>query len=169
MHPERRTDGLLVEELPDETVVYDKTRHQVHCLSRVATFVWKHCDGQTSAVETARLLREELDFAADEAMARLIVEQLAELHLLVERCAPQAGVVRRSRRSAAKQLAVLGLAGLVLTIPVPTALAAGSLPVGAMCSHGTQCQTGCCCQNNSGGLKGTCQTVGVCGGNQNCA
>jgi hypothetical protein len=165
----RRTDGLLVEELPDETVIYDTTRHEVHCLNRIATFIWNHCDGRTSEAEMARLLRKDLDVAADRATVGLIVEQLEALHLLAKRSAQPAGVVRRSRRAAAKQLAALGLAGLVMTIPVPTAMAAGSGMIGSPCATGAQCVTGCCCQNNSGGLKGTCQTAGACGGNQNCA
>jgi hypothetical protein len=156
MLPRRRTAGLLVDELPDETVVYDKTCYKVHCLNRVATFVWNHCDGRTSGAEMARLLGAELNCSADLAAVRLIVEQLAELHLLVERPARPAGVVRRSRRAAAKQLAVLGFTGLVLTIPVPTAMAAGSIPNGGMCSSSTQCQSGCCCQDSSGGNQNRC-------------
>jgi hypothetical protein len=159
MQPQRRTDGLLVEELPDETVVYDQARLEAHCLNRVATFVWKHCDGRTSTPEMVKLLRAEMDVPADETMVGLVVEQLEELHLLVEQVRRTEGVARPSRRHVARRLAVLGLAGLIVTIPVPTALAASSR--GQACTASSQCATGCCCQDNSHGFGGKCGNQGT--------
>jgi hypothetical protein len=172
MLPRRRDQGLLIERTSDETIVYDKARYNAHCLNRVSFLIWQHCDGQTSRTEMVELLRAELGLAADETTVGLILEQLAEANLLVEeRPARPASAARRSRRQAARQLAAIGLAGVVISIVVPTprAAAASLLPDGAQCTVGTQCLNGCCCQNNSGGLKGTCQTSGNCGGNDNCA
>ncbi len=145
MQARRRTQGLLIEEMADETVVYDTARHEVHCLNRAATLVWNHCDGETSPAEMAAILREELGLPADGALVRLILEQLGELHLLEERPAKPVGVARRMRREATKQLALYGLAGMVLTIAAPTATQAVSCRAnGVACTMGSQCCSGCC-------------------------
>ncbi len=41
----RQDDGLLVEELGEDVVVYDLDRDQVHVLNPVAALVWKSSDG----------------------------------------------------------------------------------------------------------------------------
>ena len=40
--PRARQDELVVEELPDETLVYDLKRHKARCLNRTAALVWQH-------------------------------------------------------------------------------------------------------------------------------
>jgi hypothetical protein len=168
MHPKQRSNGLLVEELLDETVVYDKARFRAHCLNRVAAHVWKQCNGRTSVAMLARRLRDDLGVAADETMVRLIVEQLEESHLL---SGGAARTKRRSRRDVARQLAVLGLAGAVMTIPVPSALAAGSVGLGGACKTATDCAAGlCCCLDNSGGNHNVCidPAMTTCSGNLRC-
>jgi hypothetical protein len=150
MQTHRRTQGLLIEELPEETVVYDTTRHEAHCLNRAATLVWHHCDGRTSPSEMAEILRKELDLPADETMVRLILEQLEELHLLLEE--RPAGSVRSTRRNAAKQLALIGLSSVVMTIAVPLPAAHASTTCGGMTCSGS---TPCCC-TRGGGMSHTC-------------
>ena len=71
MFPKRREKGLLTQELPNETIVYDKSNHKVHCLNAVSSFVWRRCDGRTSEAELAELLPGELGLPADEAHRRL--------------------------------------------------------------------------------------------------
>jgi hypothetical protein len=159
---QRRTEALLVEELPDETVIYDTAGREAHCLNRVATFIWNHCDGRTSVAEIARLLRAELDQAADESTVRLIVERLEEVRLLGTRPARPTGTVRRSRRQAAKQLALMGLGGTVLTIAVPTPAAAASICSGCATGH-VWCITNSTCYGNSNACRNNCP-----GGSSNC-
>src|SRR6266498_3512906 len=45
MLPRARTEDLIVEALPTETLVYDTRTHLAHCLNLSAATVWKHCDG----------------------------------------------------------------------------------------------------------------------------
>ena len=59
--PRARTDNLVIRELDDETLVYDTARDEAHCLNRTAALVWKLCDGQTTAMQAARSLRNEVD------------------------------------------------------------------------------------------------------------
>ncbi len=68
--PRARQDELVVEELQDETLVYDLKRHKARCLNRTAALVWRCCDGQTSVADVAALLEEQLATATDEAVVR---------------------------------------------------------------------------------------------------
>ncbi len=163
MLPMRREKGLLTEQLPDETIVYDTTNHKIHCLNTIARLVWRHCDGRTSEAEMAAILGTELGVPADETLVRVTLEQLAETGLTEVPRNSRTGV---SRREAARCLARLGLgaaAALVVTIAAPSAAQAAS----AICSNfnAISCPLGNQC-TKSGGGPGTCKRSGascVCG------
>ena len=59
--PRARQDELVVEELPDETLVYDLKRHEAHCLNRTSALAWRRCDGRTTVAEVAVLLGEGIE------------------------------------------------------------------------------------------------------------
>jgi hypothetical protein len=158
MQPQRRTEGLLVEELPEETVVYDRRHHEVHCLSRAAALVWNHCDGRTSPVQLAESLHQELTLPADLALVRLILEQLKALDLLVEQSPGDARAARRRRREVVKLLAHYGLGMMVLTIAAPTMAQAASCGAKnqACCQPGNTCNAGCNCDMSMRKCTGGC-------------
>jgi hypothetical protein len=54
--PRARTEELVVEDLADEVLIYDRRNDQAHCLSREATMVWRVCDGTTPTAELATAL-----------------------------------------------------------------------------------------------------------------
>src|SRR2546430_12933957 len=80
--PFKRQRGLVIDDLPDEVLVYDLDRHKAHCLNRTAAIVWRHCDGNTSPVEIALCLQRELDTPINEKLVWLALRQLDKLHLL---------------------------------------------------------------------------------------
>jgi hypothetical protein len=51
----------VIQELPDETLVYDLQRNRAHCLNRTAALVWRHCDGQATVADLARSLKDTLN------------------------------------------------------------------------------------------------------------
>jgi hypothetical protein len=53
MLPHARSEGLVIRELPEETLVYDLKRHRAHCLNPTAARVWSYCDGQTRYTQPA--------------------------------------------------------------------------------------------------------------------
>lgn len=119
MKPQRRKDGLVVKELPDEVLVYDRERHRAHCLNPTAALVFKHCDGETSVEEMARLLRAHLDAPADEQWVHLALARLEKAHLLEPRDAEP----ERARLSRRELLRRAGLASAAL-LPIVTSLLA---------------------------------------------
>lgn len=81
-HPRARQTDVLVEHAGDETIVYDRSRHEAHSLNRTAAVVWRHCDGTRSVPQLALLLGAELGIAADETVVRYALDHLAQANLL---------------------------------------------------------------------------------------
>jgi hypothetical protein len=146
--PQRREEGLFIEELADETLVYDRSRHKVHCLNRTAALVWKHCDGKTSVAALDRRLRKELGVPAAEDIVRLTIEQLTKARLLQETLPQSSDVPRYSRREVARKVASV-LLPVVITVAAPTvAMAATCTPQGGNCITSSDCCPipGVCCR-----------------------
>jgi hypothetical protein len=59
--PLAREEGLVIQELPGELLIYDLNNHKAHCLNQTAAFIWKHCDGMTTVCEMAARLEKEFD------------------------------------------------------------------------------------------------------------
>ncbi len=97
MKPERRTAGLLVHELPDETVVYDLNQHQAYCLGRATAAVWRHCDGTNSIADISARIAAELGLPEPDAVVGIALEELSRASLLAATYAsPLKGSVRRT-------------------------------------------------------------------------
>lgn len=152
MFPQAREDGLVVQDLPGETVVYDLRRHRAHSLNHTAALVWRACDGETPPAEMARRLTAELGAAADEQVVWLALQRLESAHLLREKLPARPQAV--TRRALARRLGLAGGLSLLLPVvtsivaPTPALAAASCRPSGVPCTTGTQCCSGTC----SGGL-----------------
>lgn len=144
--PCARKEGLLVQELPDELLVYDLERHKAHCLNSTAAFIWKHCDGRTSAARMAELLAKSLGASVDEDVVWCALNQLEKDKLLEESLAWPAGMERISRRALVRRIGIAAiLLPLVTTITAPTAQAASSCGMGCVGGVGGTCPSGCTC------------------------
>jgi len=147
--PQARQDGLLVQAIDDEVIVYDTERHKAHCLNRTAALVWEHCDGQTTAADMTRHLARELQAPVDHRVVLLAVEQLGKAHLLTEVSRPPTGL---SRREVLKRLGVAAAVAipLVTTIRTPVAAQGAScIPAGEACMTTSQCCPGSACVRNT--------------------
>ncbi len=138
MKPEKRREGLVVKELPEEVLVYDLERHRAHCLNPAAAVVFKNCDGDHTVGELARLLRREVGAPADEAWVHLALARLGRAHLLEERVRPPRATGGVTRRELLKKAGV----GLAAALPLVTSIVAPT-PVEAAATCVTCC--GPCC------------------------
>lgn len=123
-YPKSRHDGLLIDHVGDETIVYDEQRQQAHSLNRSASLVWEHSDGARSVPQLAALVGNELGVDANESLVEYALEELARVDLL------EAPV---SRRDVVRKLSVAGAA--IIAIPMVLSIAA---PTPAMAASGTQ-------------------------------
>ena len=144
--PRLRADGLVIHELPDEVLVYDKVRDRAHCLNQSAALVWRACDGQCTPSEIARKLTTQLAVAVPEDLVLLALVQLEEIHLLEQRETVAPSFAGISRRQMARSLGLGAAVALpvITSILVPTpAQAATCLAPGQPCSPVTLCCTSC--------------------------
>ncbi len=156
--PRARQDDLVVEEVQDETLVYDLKRHKACCLNRTAALVWQHCDGQTSVAKVAALLEEQFATPIDEAVVWMALDRLGRTHLLTEPVTLPADAAQYSRRNMLRTLR--RAAGISLLLPViesivaPLAAAQASCVTAAVCAASSP-------PSCSGGLA-------ICGSPGNC-
>ena len=143
--PEARKEGLVVQELSDEVLVYDRTRNKAHCLNSTAALVWGYCDGKTSVPQIARAIESKINEPVAEDIVWLGVEQLDKNHLLRERAQFSEYKAGLSRREVMKRV---GLAAAI-TLPVVTSIIAPTATQAANCiASGQPCTTSAqCCSN----------------------
>jgi hypothetical protein len=124
--PLARTTQLVIQELPDELLVYDLDRHKAHCLNQSSAAVWKRCDGKTTVAQMTRLLERELNAPAGDDVVWLALRQLRRFHLLVEGNEAPA-VMKVSRRDLVRKYLPATLAlPLIISIASPAAAQAAS-------------------------------------------
>src|SRR3954469_11830967 len=124
--PPGRREGLIVEALDDELLVYDSERAKAHSLNRVAATVWELSDGERDAAAIA----EAADVSEDDVWRAL--SQLEERRLLDGELPRRMSGPEYSRRQAVRRMGLIGAsaafaAPLVKSIVVPTTSSAGSM------------------------------------------
>jgi hypothetical protein len=79
--PARPSEKLLIQELGDEMLVYDCSRHKVFYLNPSTSLVWKHCDGKTKRVDVERLLSEQMHLTGSREL-KLALVRLEQCQLI---------------------------------------------------------------------------------------
>ena len=144
--PLARKEGLVIQELPDEVLVYDLDRDRAHCLNQTAAFVWQHCDGRATTDQIASSLSNKLNAPVDEKIVWFAVDQLRRNHLMTDSVVPKvlSGMNRRQMVQALGLAAAVALP-VVASIVAPTpAQASTCLGTGAACTASAQCCSGVC-------------------------
>ncbi len=150
----RPSSELIVEELPDELLVYDRRRKHAHCLNRTAAMVWRRCDGVTSLEAMVGEL-EAAGISEGRTAALLALDELERAQLLAPAEAPLRAV-GYSRRRMLKNLGIA--AGAAIAIPVVQSIVAPSVAEAASCipSGGTGCAGGTACCSGGTCMGNTC-------------
>ena len=145
-------EGLLVETLPDEVLVYDLERKKAHCLNQTAALIWQHCDGRTSVSEIARALSNHLNASIDEEVVWYGLKHLDKSRLLEEEMWP--GNLRHvSRRNLVRKIGVAISIPLVMSVLAPKASAVLSCTL-ANCPEGFGCTAPCKCNPDTSTCTG---------------
>ena len=158
--PRARHDELFVEELQDETLVYDLKRHKASCLNHTAALVWRHCDGKTSVAEVAALLDDQLTAPTDETVVWMALDRLSRAHLLTESVTLPADRAQYSRREVLRKLR--RVAGISLLLPVIESITAPLAAAQASCQKNCNGRPDCSACGNSCTrfcCKGTCMNA----------
>ena len=137
-NPTARQTGLVIQEMPDEVLVYDLDSNKAHCLNQSAAFVWKSCDGNNSVADIVREFEKNTGGSVSEDFVWLAIDQLNENGLLQNNVAPR--FKGQSRRQVLK---TIGLASMV-ALPVIASLVA---PRSAMAAVSCTCSSPANCGN----------------------
>jgi len=141
--PRAIKQDLVIRELEDETLIYDKRRDKAHCLNHSAALVWAQCDGKKTAGQVARLVGDQLGSKVDSDFVWLAVKQLQKFHLVES--ADKSPAVSRRDLVLKYAPAALTLLPVIYSISAPEpAAAATCLPNGAPCTSPAQCCGGAC-------------------------
>ena len=165
MRPVARRAGLLIRDLADELLVYDREQHRAHCLNRTAAQVFRYADGTRTRSDLALLLAPPAHRAAGRAAVDVALARLGEAGLLED------DPGRFSRREVARRVgigaAVLLPAIASIVAPTPAEAAASCTdncegkPQGTPCTSfgASQCTASCDCPT-SPCMHGDCSDGG---------
>jgi hypothetical protein len=153
MKPTARRDGLVIEDVEGEVVVYDRVRHRAHHLNRAAALVWHYCNGRNTVADLANRLRSETGVAVREKLVWRALGQLGKARLLREPVVCPASTKAVTRRQALRRLgrtaAAVVVAPLVTSVVAPALLYAKGPPKPLQCQH-PPCTSVCANQCTNG-------------------
>jgi hypothetical protein len=159
--PTARKEGLVIQELSDEVLVYDLDCNKAHCLNQTAAFVWKACDGKNSIGEIVNDFEKQTGGKVSEDLIWLAIDQLSEKNLLKEEMPRK--FEGQNRRQVLKKI---GLAS-VIALPIVASLTAPTAALAVACSGIVTscigCPDGTPCNVDMDGVIGTC-VAGFCAG-----
>ena len=142
--PVARKEGLVIQETPDEVLVYDLEENKAFCLNPTAAEIWKSCDGTSTVAEIAAGLKDVRSEDSRESIVWLALDQLKEKGLLANEIASKfEGQTRRE---------VLKKVGLATAIALPV-VAMLSFPGSILAAA---CTTSTC------GTQGSCPSLQIC-------
>lgn len=146
--PTARTGGLVIQEVPDEVLVFDTESNKAHCLNQTAAMIWKACDGKTTVSDIAKNIASRTGKDVSDDLVWLAIDQLNENDLLETQV--ETKFKGESRRALLKKI---GFASMV-ALPIIASLAA---PKSVMAN------TSCAC-----GSPGDCLSQTTCASTTNC-
>ena len=156
-NPLARKTGLVIQEVPEEVLVYDLETNKAHCLNKSAALVWQSCDGTRSVSDIAAYVGAQSGENVTDDFVWLAIDQLNANDLLEKQI--EADFKGMSRRDVIKRI---GLSSMI-ALPVIASLVA---PPAALASVSCRCTTAGDCTTQTGCPSTTnCDTNGFCGPN----
>lgn len=149
-NPVARKTGLVIQEVPEEVLVYDMEANKAHCLNKSAALVWQSCDGSRSVSEIASHVTSVSGDKVTDDFVWLAIDQLNSNDLLEKQIQPDFKGI--SRRDVIKRIGLTSMIALPIIaslVAPPTALAVGSCScIDVSNCVGTQCPSTSVCNTN---------------------
>jgi hypothetical protein len=173
IRPLARFDDLVINQLSNETLVYDQRTYHIHYLDEVTAATWRHSDGRHTVSDLARVVSWELARTLSIATIELALVKLSDVNLLLTPM--EVTEPRASRRSLLRKAAIGGAAVVptIVSVSAPQAAMAvstcsGGFPVcptdGECCVSGECDGFGNCCRFGNVCADGNCCDFGTCSG-----
>jgi hypothetical protein len=158
--PKAKRREIVVQELPDELMIYDLETDRGFCLNQTARVIFEQCDGESTCRESIEVISGKLGVKIDESILWSTIQKFHQAGLL-EPDTTLNSVPRILRRDLIKSAASLTIAmPLIASIVAPAAVNAQSIvcvPPGGNClvdiiTNTNNCCPGATCTVNVGGV-----------------
>ena len=171
IYPIARYDDIVVQQLNNETLVYDLKTNNAFCLNETSALVWQECDGKKDISEISRILTCKLAAPVAENLVYLALDGLKKENLLkeiTEYNSPLAGISRREAIKRAGLASIVALPAIASIVAPTAAMASSTCGAAAVCTTpancpvaGSTCVNGCCVDPDPAGppITGQC-TIG---------
>ncbi len=132
-YPAARTKDIVVQELGDETLVYDLKINKAVCLNKTSAMVWQHCNGKNDVFAISSILSVQMKSLVSEELVEFALYQLHNEKLLENQLEFNGRFRTQSRREVIKKIGLSSAVALPLigSIVAPTAGQAQSGCLGA--------------------------------------
>ncbi len=130
--PKSRETNLLVQNLENETLVYDLRTSQAFCLNKTSGLVWHYCNGKNSVADISNLMSINLQTLVSEEFVLLALHELWTNNLLENREENNGYFNHLNRRQMVKRVGTASMIALpvILSIIAPTVANAQSVCIG---------------------------------------
>lgn len=134
--PKSRYNKLIIQNLNEETLIYDLQTNKALCLNETASLVWQFCDGRHSVEDLAAALGRKLKNKVSNDFIWLALKQLEEQNLLQNGSPVKAHSKHISRRESIKKIGAASMIALpiISTLVAPRAADAQSVACGGSCT-----------------------------------
>ena len=174
MKPKARTADLIVQEVKDETLVYDLKKNKALCLNETIALVWKNCDGHKTVEQIRGALETQLDARVEIELIFFALNQLETNALIDSEPIDSDPFEGMSRREIIRKVGLTAMVALpiISAVAAPTAATAqsacnpgnlGGVNGNCDCPAGTPIGSSCLQGTTSGGLP-LCNAPCVCTG-----
>ena len=162
MYPKSRNKNLVVQKISNETLVYDLESDKAFCLSETISFVWRNCDGKTSANELAKHISKKYGIEANEDFINLALHELKNSQLLRDDSYILNNKSKVSRRNLITQYGIpMAVLPIVMSVVAPVSAQVGScIPFGQPCVPNPAVPFDNCCPGVGACFSGTCNGGG---------
>ena len=154
--PIARKTGIVIQEVPDEVLVYDLDTNKAHCLNQTAALIWKSCDGSKSVSDIAKHVESLAGGRISDDFVWLAIDQLNENNLLEQEV--QANFNGLSRHDVIKKI---GLTSMIAIPVIASLVAPKSAMAASSCNCGSDLECGLATINGQCPSR-TCNGIGLC-------
>ena len=130
--PLARKDGLVIEELDGETLIYDTERDKAHCLNSAAARIWRCCDGRHTLADIMDDFAGDMQVEVAREVVSDCVARFSRAHLLEQDSLPFKENLVLYRRNLLKKIGIAA-ASAAIVLPLITSIVAPTPAAAASC------------------------------------
>lgn len=147
--PKARTSEIIVQELPEETLVYDLQKNRAFLLNQTSAIIFRLSDGKNSISEISNLMTKKLNSNISDDFVWLALNELQNSELLEKTDELASNFANISRREIVKRVGLASMTALPLVASITAPMAVNAQSSAAL---------GQACTTSLSGGQGNCQS-----------